>query len=195
MMFEGLPQRQTPLAFQTRILSRVMRTNAWILVCLLPFLSGGVCKPTMLGGDPRVSDINVPQGFVVSVFADEVKNARELAYSPEGIVYAGSMDEGVVYAMPDKDHDGKADTVIVIARKLLMPVGVAWHNGDLAKVGKAHRRVVRRIRMESFLVIEERKPRLPSAELYRLLPTFHVRRIAITIMSLLNRRASSPRLL
>ena len=131
MMFEGLPQRQTPLAFQTRILSRVMRTNAWILVCLLPFLSGGVCKPTMLGGDPRVSDINVPQGFVVSVFADEVKNARELAYSPEGIVYAGSMNEGVVYAMPDKDHDGKADTVIVIARKLLMPVGVAWHNGDL----------------------------------------------------------------
>ncbi len=108
-----------------------MNKNLWLLLCAAPFLSGGVCKPTILGGDPRVSEIHVPSGFAVNIFADGVKTARELAYSPAGIAYAGSMDAGAVYAMPDKDHDGKADTVIVIAKKLTMPVGIAWRNGDL----------------------------------------------------------------
>lgn len=102
-----------------------------ILIGVVPFLVGGVCKPTLFQGDPRVQDIHVPPGFHVDIFADDVPNARELAYSPAGIVYAGSMDEGDVYALPDMDHDGVADTVITIIEGLRMPVGVAWHNGDL----------------------------------------------------------------
>lgn len=102
-----------------------------LVLGVVPFLVGGVCKPTIFRGDPRVQDIHTPAGFHVELFADDVPNARELAYSPTGIVYAGSMDEGNVYAMPDQDHDGKADTVLVIASGLSMPVGVAWHAGDL----------------------------------------------------------------
>jgi glucose/arabinose dehydrogenase len=36
-----------------------------------------------------------------------------------------------VYALPDKDHDGKADSVLVIAKNLKQPVGVAFHGNDL----------------------------------------------------------------
>lgn len=107
-----------------------MRTS---LVCILaaPLISGGVCKPTMLGGPSKLDEIKLPAGFAISVFADGVKTARELAYSPEGIIYAGSNDAGVLYAIPDHDRDGRADTVYTIASGLRMPVGIAWYKGDL----------------------------------------------------------------
>ncbi|MBK9760495.1 MAG: sorbosone dehydrogenase family protein [Flavobacteriales bacterium] len=85
----------------------------------------------MLGGPRKLDAIKLPPGFSISVFAENVTTARAMAYSPEGIVYAGSNDAGEVYAMPDKNHDGVADTVITILKGLKMPVGVAWHKGDL----------------------------------------------------------------
>jgi glucose/arabinose dehydrogenase len=102
-----------------------------LIVALSPVLCGGVCKPTVLGGGPKPERIKVPEGFHVSEFAHGVRTVRAMAFSPQGIVYAGSNDEGVVYAMPDRNADGLADTVIVVARDLHMPVGVAWHKGDL----------------------------------------------------------------
>jgi glucose/arabinose dehydrogenase len=101
------------------------------VILAAPLLCGGVCKPTMLGGPSKLDAVHLPPGFSISVFAEGVRTVRELAYSPEGIIYAGSNDEGVLYAMPDKDHDGAADTVYTIATGLQMPVGVAWHAGDL----------------------------------------------------------------
>lgn len=105
--------------------------NLIALILAAPLLSGGVCKPTMLGGPAKLENIELPTGFSIDVFAEGVKTIRALAYSPSGIVYAGSNDEGVLYAMPDRNHDGRADTVLTIASGLKMPVGVAWHNGDL----------------------------------------------------------------
>lgn len=111
--------------------SPVSMKNTFACLVIAPFLSGGVCKPTMLGGPSRLSEIKVPEGFSVTVFAEGLKTVRAMAYSPEGIIYAGSNDEGALYALPDKDHDGVADTVYTIASGLNMPVGVAWHEGDL----------------------------------------------------------------
>lgn len=105
------------------------RSLAALLVA--PWLLSGVCKPTLFAGPAELADLHLPEGFSVSVFAEGVTTARAMAYSPNGIVYAGSMDEGAVYALPDKDHDGRADTVITVAKGLLMPVGVAWRAGDL----------------------------------------------------------------
>lgn len=100
-------------------------------ILIVPLLCGGVCKPTMLGGPSKLEEIKLPAGFSIGVFAEGVRTVRAMAYSPAGIIYAGSNDEGVLYAMPDKDHDGTADTVYTIASGLQMPVGVAWHKGDL----------------------------------------------------------------
>ncbi len=110
--------------------SPVMRTCVPFIL-IVPLLCGGVCKPTMLGGPSKLEEIKLPAGFSIGVFAEGVRTVRAMAYSPAGIIYAGSNDEGVLYAMPDKDHDGTADTVYTIASGLQMPVGVAWHKGDL----------------------------------------------------------------
>ncbi len=108
-----------------------MMKHTLAVILAVPLLSGGICKPTMLGGPSKLDEIQLPDGFQISVFAQGVKTARALAFSPEGIVYAGSNDAGELYAMPDRDSDGKADTVITLASGLRMPVGVAWHKGDL----------------------------------------------------------------
>lgn len=56
---------------------------------------------------------------------------RELALGTRGTVFVGSMDAGKVYALTDADHDGRAEKVRVIASGLQLPVGVAFHKGDL----------------------------------------------------------------
>ncbi|HEY6826485.1 MAG TPA: PQQ-dependent sugar dehydrogenase [Gemmatimonadaceae bacterium] len=71
-----------------------------------------------------------PPGFHVSVFADSVGNAREMALGPRGTVFVGSWI-GKVYAVIDRNADGKADRVAVIASGLDQPNGVAVHNGAL----------------------------------------------------------------
>ena len=114
-----------------RYLRGVTIPKLFALLLATPLLAGGVCKPTMFSGPAKLQDLHLPEGFSISLFAENVRTVRAMAYSPEGIVYAGSNDAGALYALPDRDHDGRADTVYTIAKGLTMPVGVAWHNGDL----------------------------------------------------------------
>lgn len=104
------------------------------IVRALPLLAlitvGGVCRPTMFAGDPRMSDLRLPEDFHIAVYA-QVKNPRAMALGPDGTVYVGSRDEGAVYAIRDRDGDGLAETQWTIATGLAMPVGVAYHDGDL----------------------------------------------------------------
>src|SRR2546423_555959 len=72
----------------------------------------------------------VPAGFHVTVFADSVGNAGEMALGPRGTVFVGSWT-GKVNAVIDRDGDHKADRVVVIASGLDQPNGVAVHNGAL----------------------------------------------------------------
>ena len=73
----------------------------------------------------------VPAGFHVTVFADSVENAREMALGPQGTVFVGSMRAGKVHAVIDRNGDHKADRVVLIASGLDEPNGVAIHNGAL----------------------------------------------------------------
>jgi hypothetical protein len=59
--------------------------------------------------------LTVAPGFEVSLFADDVENARQIAVSNKGIVYAGSRKAGNVYALIDHNSDGIADKKMVIA--------------------------------------------------------------------------------
>ena len=73
----------------------------------------------------------VPAGFEVSVFAENVQNARMMALGPQGTVFVGSMQAGKVHAVIDRDGDHKADRVVLIASGLDQPNGVAIRNGAL----------------------------------------------------------------
>lgn len=96
----------------------------------LPFVAcseDGTSSPTGL----PLETIQLPEGFEISLFAQGVPGARSLTLSPEGIVYVGSRSGGRVYALPDRDANGVADQVVVIASGLNSPNGVAWREGDL----------------------------------------------------------------
>jgi len=80
--------------------------------------------------DANLSKIKLPPGFTISYFAQNVGGAREIAAGPDGTVYVGSVGNKV-YALPDRNHDGRADEVITLASGLNSPNGVAVRNGAL----------------------------------------------------------------
>lgn len=77
-----------------------------------------------------LDQIELPDGFQIAVFA-EVHNARSLARSQSGIVYAGNRDGDKVYAVQDTDGDHVADKRWIVAEGLNSPNGVAIYEGDL----------------------------------------------------------------
>jgi glucose/arabinose dehydrogenase len=84
-----------------------------------------------LASTPPMDSLKLPPGFQIAVWTDQVPNAREMALGSKGTVFVGSRDAGKVFAVTDSDGDGKADKVRTIASGLQLPVGVAFHNGDL----------------------------------------------------------------
>ena len=82
-------------------------------------------------GRVQLESIKLPPGFRISLFAEGVKNARSMALGPGGTLFVGSRSAGTVYAMADKNKDGRADSVMTVATGLTEPNGVAVHNGAL----------------------------------------------------------------
>ena len=78
-----------------------------------------------------LSKIELPQGFKIDIFAEDVKNARSITRSPDGTIFVGTRGEGSVYALRDEDGDHKAEKKWVIATGLTLPNGVAVKDGDL----------------------------------------------------------------
>lgn len=78
-----------------------------------------------------LSDIELPPGFEISLFAENVVNARSMTLSPGGVLFVGTRSEGNVYALVDRDGDFRADEQFVIATGLNMPNGVAFRDGAL----------------------------------------------------------------
>ncbi|NII10630.1 PQQ-dependent sugar dehydrogenase [Oleiagrimonas sp. C23AA] len=83
------------------------------------------------GAATHLDRLTLPPGFHIALYSDQVPNARELALGTNGTVFAGSRDAGKVYALTDRDGDGRADQVRVVASGLKLPVGVAFHHGNL----------------------------------------------------------------
>lgn len=75
--------------------------------------------------------IELPPGFSIDYYIEDVEGARSMALSPNGTLFVGSRSEGKVYAILDRNADNKADDVIVLAEGLDMPNGVAFMNESL----------------------------------------------------------------
>ena len=76
-----------------------------------------------------IETIKLPPGFEISVFAENVQNARSMALGDKGTLFVGTRSAGKVYAIK---HDGKrAQQVITIASGMNMPNGVAFRQGAL----------------------------------------------------------------
>lgn len=81
--------------------------------------------------DKDLQRIKLPDGFRIDYYAKDVDNARSMVLSESGVLFVGTRAEDKVYAIVDKDKDGKADETIVIATGLQSPNGVALKDGDL----------------------------------------------------------------
>lgn len=69
-------------------------------------------------------------GLSVSVFASGLGDARFMAES-EGVLFLSIPSDGTVIALPDRDKDGVADEVIVFAKGLERPHGLAFTEASL----------------------------------------------------------------
>ena len=89
-------------------------------------------------GPLPLDTITLPPGFEIDVYAGNVTGARSMTLSPNGTLFVGSRGAGNVYAIPDRDGDGRGDAVITIASGLDSPNGVAFRNGSLyvAEIGR-----------------------------------------------------------
>lgn len=118
--------------------------SIWITIAgavLLVHLSGCGNSALKRTENPILADIQLPPGFSISIFADNITNARSMTRGEKGTIFVGSRKEGNVYALVDKDNDGKADKQYTIAKDLNMPNGVAFRDGSLyiAEVDKVWR--------------------------------------------------------
>ena len=82
-------------------------------------------------GDLPLERLQLPDGFEIGVFADDVENARSMTLSPSGTLFVGTRSKGHVYALQDTDGDMKADKKYTLLKGGNMPNGVAYHEGDL----------------------------------------------------------------
>lgn len=116
------------LSLVHKIIISVHKMKAYLLLTIL--LLGSACASATEDSLP-IDKLNLPKGFKISVFAENVNNARQMALGDKGTVFVGSRRAGVVNAVVDKDGDGKADKVIQIASGLNLPSGLAFKEGDL----------------------------------------------------------------
>ncbi|MGH7354795.1 MAG: PQQ-dependent sugar dehydrogenase, partial [Candidatus Rokuibacteriota bacterium] len=78
--------------------------------------------------DIPINQLKLPPGFSISVWADGILNARQMAWGSKGTLFVGSRIPGQVYAVVDKA--GKRE-VKVIAKGLSQPSGIAFKDGAL----------------------------------------------------------------
>ena len=75
-----------------------------------------------------VNKVKLPPGFKITVWADGILNARQMAWGDKGTLFVGSRVAGNVYAVVDRA--GRRE-VKVVAKGLVMPNGVVFKDGAL----------------------------------------------------------------
>ena len=85
---------------------------------------------SLSGEELPVDKIRLPPGFSIRVWA-RVPGARSLARGPGGTVFVGTRSDGDVYAVRPSPSPEVAGKVVVVARGLNSPNGVAVQGGAL----------------------------------------------------------------
>src|SRR3989344_5809637 len=87
-----------------------------VLAGAVYFFLANVRLPSFITGDGQpgktskpVAFLMAPEGFVVSIFARDLKNPRVITFDPEGRMLVSEPAEGKVLVLEDKNKDGVAD--------------------------------------------------------------------------------------
>lgn len=113
-------------------------TRCILLIVSVLFLS---CKTTAPNSDEPNLGISLPKGFKISIYAENVPEARGMALGDNGTLFVGSRKKGNVYAVVDTNGDFKADKVYTLAKNVKQPAGVAFRDGSLyySAIGSIYR--------------------------------------------------------
>jgi glucose/arabinose dehydrogenase len=116
-----MPKKSIPAA----ILESKRPMRSWISVLLPLFLLSCAHAEKL-----DINRLKVPPGFHIAVFAD-APHARQMAFSPGGVLLVTDMSDGTVLAFPDPRHTGRAERTVTVLSDLNAPHGIAFHNGKL----------------------------------------------------------------
>lgn len=77
--------------------------------------------------NPKSLDaFTVPEGFTMSVYAENVSDARVMTFDPRGVILVSQPDEGKISALIDENEDGVAEKIEVVAEGLTVPHGLTF---------------------------------------------------------------------
>lgn len=117
---------------------RPMRTAGPLAVALCAFL---LLSPAAAEGAPDapLEGIRLPRGFRIAAYA-EVPGARSMTLGERGTLFVGTRKGNVYAVLPGETAEGD-HKVVVIARDLEQPNGVAFRGGALyvAEIGRVLR--------------------------------------------------------
>lgn len=106
-----------------------------IVLAISVFLGIRPSTPGSLG------EIKLPKGFVIETFADGLGASPTSYPGPntgprmmefiDGVLFASIPAQGRIVALPDENHDFRADRIVTVIDKLENPHGLAYHDGWL----------------------------------------------------------------
>ena len=96
-----------------------------LIICFIYFIS------FFINANSYLNKLNLPSGFEIEIFADELISPRQISETEDGYVIVGSKTGDKIFALYDSDLDGYAEKKILIANGLQNPTGVSVYNGDL----------------------------------------------------------------
>lgn len=102
----------------------------WVWLALGVLFLVLVAYPQLDRRDEAAQRISLPPGFAIRIFAEGLEgNPRMMDFGPDGALYLTLMYGGEVVRLPDRNHDGRADGVEVVADGFELPHGLEWHDG------------------------------------------------------------------
>ena len=98
-----------------------------------PFATESASKSPNVVDRPANASLNVPEGFTVNIFAEDLQKPRWLALTPEGEVLVTETRENRIQKLTDADGDGIAEskeTFATARNGLDIPFGMAFAGGS-----------------------------------------------------------------
>src|SRR3989338_4634829 len=122
-----------------------VRKNKIVILALLPLVVI-ICSAFLINffikkseyNNEILKNIKLPPRFKIDIFASDFGSSLISYPGPnsgvrfmefyDGVLFVSAPSQGKIYALPDRNNDGKADEKIVVIDGLNRPHGIAFYN-------------------------------------------------------------------